>query len=116
MTDMQPPNGRCSAYLRGSVWRTARCTRKASITRDGKPYCHQHDPEVVKARRLKADDALNKKDQLRLNRLRLAESAPDLLAACEAFVTAHEKSHQLEKTDVAVRKAKAAIAKAKGTP
>ena len=44
----------------------------------------------------------------------LIAASPDLLAACEAFVEAWEKSHQLEKTDVAVRMAKEAIAKAKG--
>ena len=44
----------------------------------------------------------------------LIAASPDLLAACEAFVEAWEKSHQLEKTDVVVRMAKEAIAKAKG--
>ena len=39
-------------------------------------------------------------------------SHDDLLAACEAFVEAHEKSHQLEKTDIALRLAIAAIAAA----
>ena len=38
-------------------------------------------------------------------------SHDDLLAACKAFVEAHEKSHQLEKTDMALRLAKVAIAK-----
>ena len=44
----------------------------------------------------------------------LIAAAPDLLEACMAFVTAHEKSHQLEKTDVALRMCKKAIDKAKG--
>jgi len=39
-------------------------------------------------------------------------AAPDLLEACEAFVVAWEKSLQLEKTDVALDMARAAIAKA----
>ena len=43
---------------------------------------------------------------------RLIAAAPDLLAACHAFVEAWEKSLQLEKTDVALRMAKQAIAKA----
>lgn len=43
-----------------------------------------------------------------------AELNADLLAACRAFVEAWEKSLQLEKTDVALRMAKAAIAKAEG--
>jgi hypothetical protein len=45
---------------------------------------------------------------------RLMVAAPDLLTACEAFVEAWEKCLQLEKTDIALQKAKAAIAKAKG--
>jgi hypothetical protein len=44
----------------------------------------------------------------------LIAAAQDLLEACEAFVEAYEKSLQLEKTDVAVRLAKVAIAKATG--
>ncbi len=42
----------------------------------------------------------------------LITAAPDLLAACKAFVEAWEKSLQLEKTDVALRMAKEAIEKA----
>ena len=45
---------------------------------------------------------------------RLREAAPSLLAACEAFVAAWKHSHQLEKTDVALRLAEAAIAEARG--
>lgn len=45
---------------------------------------------------------------------RLIAAAPELLEACQAFVTAYEKSLQLEKTDTALRLAKAAIAKANG--
>lgn len=40
-------------------------------------------------------------------------AAPELLAACEAFVEAWEKSHQLEKTDVAYRMAVDALARAR---
>lgn len=43
---------------------------------------------------------------------KLIAAAPQLLEACAAFVEAHEKSHQLEKTDVALRLAKAGIEKA----
>jgi ABC-type amino acid transport substrate-binding protein len=43
----------------------------------------------------------------------LVDAAPDLLAACEAFVEAWEKSLQLEKTDVALRMVKMAIEKAR---
>ena len=44
---------------------------------------------------------------------RLIAAAPDLLAACKAFVEAWEKCLQLEKTDVALQMAHAAIEKAK---
>jgi len=43
---------------------------------------------------------------------RLITAAPDLLAACQAFIEAWEKSLQLEKTDIALRMAKDAIEKA----
>ncbi|KKN89722.1 hypothetical protein LCGC14_0235680 [marine sediment metagenome] len=46
---------------------------------------------------------------------RLNRDKKALLEACEAFVKAWEKSHQLEKTDVAMRKARIAIALAKET-
>lgn len=39
-------------------------------------------------------------------------AAPKLLAACKAFVAAWEKCMQLEKTETALRLARAAIAKA----
>ena len=47
-------------------------------------------------------------------RERLHDAAPDLLNACKAFVEAWERSLQLEKTDVALRLAKAAIERAEG--
>lgn len=45
---------------------------------------------------------------------RLIAAAPQLLAACQAFVAAWEKSGQLEKTDVALRMARQALAAATG--
>jgi hypothetical protein len=45
---------------------------------------------------------------------RLMAAASDLLEACKAFVEAWEKSHQLEKTDVALRLSQDAIAKVEG--
>ena len=45
----------------------------------------------------------------------LEKTNKELLAACEAFITAQwEKSLQLEKTDIALRMAKDATSKAKG--
>lgn len=40
---------RCSEEMwRG--FRSSRCTRAATVQRDGRGYCAQHDPERVKAR------------------------------------------------------------------
>ena len=44
----------------------------------------------------------------------LIAAAPELLEACKAFVIAWEECLQLEKTDVALALAKAAIAKVEG--
>ena len=58
----------------------------------------------------------SKDDQISVDQkanARLIAAAPEMLAACEAFVVAWEKSHQLEKTDVAMRMARIAIAKAR---
>ena len=44
----------------------------------------------------------------------LIAAAPDMLEALEAFAEAWEKSHQLEKTDLALRKANDALRKARG--
>ena len=54
--------------------------------------------ELLKATQLDLVDTLRQRDEL--------------LEACRAFVEAWEKSLQLEKTDVALRKARAAIAAA----
>ncbi|MEN6532148.1 MAG: hypothetical protein ABFD89_00700 [Bryobacteraceae bacterium] len=48
--------------------------------------------------------------------IRLIAAAPEMLAALRAFVTAWDECLQLEKTDVALRLARAAIAKAEGKP
>jgi hypothetical protein len=45
---------------------------------------------------------------------RLIAAAPDLYEACQAFVVAWEKCLQLEKTDVALKLARAALAKVDG--
>ena len=51
---------------------------------------------------------------LALANAHLIKAAPDLYEACEAFLEAWEKSHQLEKTDVARLLALKAMAKARG--
>ena len=48
----------CVAFIYGSnSWNAHRCTRRMKVMRNGKPYCAQHDPEKVKAKR----DALQAK-------------------------------------------------------
>jgi len=44
----------------------------------------------------------------------LIASAPALLEACKAFIPTWNNGHQLEKTDVALRLAREAIAQAEG--
>lgn len=82
----------------GSAQRNSgNCDRAPTVTRDGKPYCWQHDPERLRAIRDQkfqnyltksaADDAAfeNKlKEQRMLERI--SESHPLLLAACHAVL------------------------------
>ena len=75
-------------------------------TRYGLHYIRCDNCGAQGAKHGSLDDAIEKW-------LRIA-ATPELLEACEAFVEAWEKSLQLEKTDVALRMAKAAIRKAKG--
>lgn len=45
---------RCSELVddSSSMWpRSHGCSRTMKVTRDGKPYCNQHDPERVAAKR-----------------------------------------------------------------
>lgn len=71
------------------------------VTADYKAICH-----VYERRRGHKMNAIPNAE--------LIAAAPDLLEACQAFVEAWEKCLQLEKTDTALRLAKAAIAKAGG--
>lgn len=42
----------CSARVYHShVFTSSRCTKKVTVTRDGKPYCTIHDPERVSSAR-----------------------------------------------------------------
>lgn len=45
---MIPVNERCQELVLG--WGNDSCSRRATVTRDGKRYCTQHDPEAVKAK------------------------------------------------------------------
>ena len=42
-------------YAGGWMHKLTQCVRKWKITRDGKKYCRQHDPEQVKAREREQD-------------------------------------------------------------
>lgn len=52
---MTPTTDRCcaSVYNPNGSWgnRSRQCTRRATVERDGKGYCKQHDPEAIKAKR-----------------------------------------------------------------
>ena len=64
----------------GMKGRLATCSRSASIVRDGKHYCKQHDPEAVEAKRRARSAAWDAEwaEKSRVSRLNAA--APDLLA------------------------------------
>lgn len=81
--------------------------------RSGKEY--YEDKSICQLHGLAMHRQLSEMDDSEeLANARLIAAAPELLEACEAFVEAWEKCLQLEKTDVALRMAKDAIAKAKG--
>lgn len=42
----------CETVFEGAGFRRSRCSRAAKVTRNGKPYCTQHDPEKVDSRRI----------------------------------------------------------------
>lgn len=64
MTPTPPPGtlttlrerARCTETVtHGGGFNRTRCSRAAAVTRDGKGYCKQHDPDVVKAKRAASD-------------------------------------------------------------
>lgn len=57
---------------------------------------------------------IDQPNEVVLANARLIAAAPDLYEAAKAFVEAWDKSLQLEKTDVALRMTRAALAKAEG--
>ena len=71
------------------------CSRKATVERDGKWYCWQHDPERVEAdkkkRRASEDAKQNKRSAMYARRARNARLAtlvtPELAALLEALAT-----------------------------
>lgn len=73
---------RCSEQL-WHHWHTIPCARRGVVTRDGKLWCKQHDPEAVKARREKADEAW-REERARRERVRI--HADNLKAAREKVI------------------------------
>ena len=72
----------CSA----TVWqshgfgRSAPCSRAGSVTRDGKHYCKQHDPEAIAAKADARKAAFDAEQSERRRVWRFNAAAPDLLA------------------------------------
>ena len=83
----------CSAHVyrkHGSPY----CVRAAVVSRDGKGYCKQHDPEVVVLRREASNKAWQADMTARAKGRRLQTTAPLLLAACKSALTviAHDSA------------------------
>ncbi len=41
----------CSKMIWKDNWRTGQCSRSATVTVDGQPYCSIHNPEYVEQKR-----------------------------------------------------------------
>ena len=79
--------GRCCeevADFTGFHW--SQCSRAAVVVEDDKPYCTQHRPSVVRARRAKATAAFEQKEKAIIGDHRKLSAFDDLLAAAEDVV------------------------------
>ena len=75
----------CEQVPDGGAWpRYHRCRNRGVNERDGKRYCNTHDPQKIAAKDAKRQAAFNAEMDARIKKHRLADAAPDLLAACEA--------------------------------
>lgn len=63
------PTARCVDLIFNGL-RFAQCSRRGVVTRDGRLWCRQHDPEAVKARREKSN-AEWREESARRERLRI---------------------------------------------
>lgn len=112
--------GMCCATTRGDTtavrgWRTSRrCTKAATVERDGKPYCGTHDPVRVAERREQSMAAWTMKMNAEKELSRLHKAAPELLAACEIALLACLPGASDEERRAAWDSTRQAIAKAKG--
>ena len=109
-------------YPRGDRWSAFHgrpCGKPARVERDGKFYCGIHDPErpALNAVRERATAAFN----ARVAKSRLEGAASDLLHVVEVFLHMDEMNELDAPYDDGsyeelIASAKAAVAKAKGTP
>ena len=75
---------RCSKIVPGAGWYRHDCSRKATVERDGKWWCWQHDPEYVAEKRRKEEEKWevdSKKRSANWARERRAYAALDALEA-----------------------------------
>lgn len=78
------------------------------MERNGKPYCGQHDPEAITARRQAKSAEWDASHERKAARYRLEVAAPDLLEALKGVLrVADRKTAEFDA-------ARAAIAKAEG--
>lgn len=102
----------CATVLAGKDgWRTRykSCSRKATVEREGKWYCRQHDPQAVAGRKKEWESQWEIEYQARQARYRLEAAAPDLLQALKGVLRVADRA------TVEFDAARAAIAKAEGT-
>lgn len=112
----------CSESVRAGTagWRTSykRCSRAATVERNGKPYCGQHDPEAITSRRQAKSAEWDAAHERKAARYRLEAAAPDLLAALKCFLDDSRFQVGIGGNPIAVDRmidaARAAIAKAEG--
>ena len=97
----------CHRIFRGSfTFRGKACSRFATVERNGRHYCTQHDPVAQKQAQEKRHETYKERWDAESKVRRLQTYAPDLLAALELFIEPGDSEK--------LRIARAAIARAKG--
>lgn len=69
----------CEPVYSADMFSPSRCSRRMKVERNGKPYCGQHDPEKVFARRAKSEEAAQEKRDADTQRFRSASRLVDAL-------------------------------------
>jgi len=80
MSDGDTGLGDCSARVYGAYF-SHRCRNRAKVTRDGKPYCGNHDPERPPT---KAQLEAEERRQARLRRYQREDRLREVIANVEA--------------------------------